>query len=617
MAKTHTKTSKRLKKNTITRLHAREEIAKLAKFPNENPNPVLRIAKDGTIIYSNESSSPILELWQYQQGRPLSGELLGFILEALTTPKSQHTEVQCAHKTYSLTFAPLEGSDFIDVYGLDITEQKKAEDALRKSTKKYKFLFDNMLDGFAYCKMVFDKNNKPVDFVYLEVNYAFEKITGLKKKDILEKKVTEVIPGIRDAHPELFDIYGKVALTGEEAKFDIEFKPLDIWLSISVYSPEKGYFVAVFENITERKQVEKTLWASEEQYRRLFESAADALLIIDSGGIIRDVNPAACSTYGYSREEFTGMPAKVIVHPGYHHIWDVAQTGSAAGDMKSLFTESIDVRKDGTSFPTEIHFSPVHYKDRKALIAAVRDITERKQAKLKLLRYHHRLRSLTAQLLLTEELERKRIAEGLHDDIIQPLIFLKIKLASLEKTVIDENITESIEEMKTMIDGLTNEARDFTFELSCPVLRQVGLEAAIEEFLSARMQAKHNIRTVFKDDQQPKPMDNNTSFLLYKAVRELLTNVVKHSKARSVVVSVAKDDDTVIISVEDDGVGFEHCDDSVDVAKPSGFGLFNIRERLDYLGGNIKIESKPGRGTKVILSAPLSRDELKQKGDSQ
>ncbi len=131
---------------------------------------------------------------------------------------------------------------------------KDAGQALRTSEEKYRSLFSNMLNGFAYCKIMLDKNGKPVDFAYLEVNDAFEELTGLKKVDVLGKNVTEAIPGIKEAHPELFEIYGRVALTGKKESFEIYFKPLGVWLSISAYSPQKGYFAVMLENITQQKQ---------------------------------------------------------------------------------------------------------------------------------------------------------------------------------------------------------------------------------------------------------------------------------------------------------------------------------------------------------------------------
>jgi len=134
--------------------------------------------------------------------------------------------------------------------------QKRTE-ALQESEKRYRSLFENMLEGFAYCKMLYDDEGRPIDFIYLDVNAAFERLTGLK--DVKGKKVTEAIPGVKESTPELFEIYGRVALTGNPEKFEIDFKPLAKQLSISVYSPEKGCFVAVFDDVTERKSYEDKL----------------------------------------------------------------------------------------------------------------------------------------------------------------------------------------------------------------------------------------------------------------------------------------------------------------------------------------------------------------------
>jgi|GEM_PF-701414 len=141
----------------------------------------------------------------------------------------------------------------------NITVRKKAEEALKQSEEKYRSLFINMIDGFAHCQMVYDKQGKPIDFIYLDVNDAFEKLTGLKKETVLGKKVSEAIPGTLQANPEIIDIYGRVASTGQAEHFEVYFKPLSLWFSISVYSPQKGYFIALFENITERKNSEETL----------------------------------------------------------------------------------------------------------------------------------------------------------------------------------------------------------------------------------------------------------------------------------------------------------------------------------------------------------------------
>ena len=146
---------------------------------------------------------------------------------------------------------------------------------LAESEQHFRSLFENLLSGYAYCRMIYDEAGVPVDFVYLNVNPAFELLTGLR--DVLGKPVSEVLPGIHDLSPELFEVYGRVARTGKPETIAFDFKSLDMWLFITVYSQKPGYFVALFEDITERRQTLEDLRLSANRLRRTVEGAVEAM----------------------------------------------------------------------------------------------------------------------------------------------------------------------------------------------------------------------------------------------------------------------------------------------------------------------------------------------------
>jgi PAS domain S-box-containing protein len=157
---------------------------------------------------------------------------------------------------------------------VDISARREAEAALTESEQTYRSLFENMLNGFAYCRMLYE-DGRPADFIYLNVNSAFATQTGLK--DVTGKKVSEVIPGIREADPGLLEIYGRVAATGVPERFEYFVVALQMWFSISVYSPQRGYFVAVFDVITERKRAEERIAAHVKQLEDAVQGTLQAV----------------------------------------------------------------------------------------------------------------------------------------------------------------------------------------------------------------------------------------------------------------------------------------------------------------------------------------------------
>jgi len=243
------------------KIHERHIV--LASFPAFDPNSIIEVDLKGKITYANNAAKT---MFPNIETSGLSGPFFCNWEKVSKQFKGKSAmdysfgrEIKIGKHWFHQQFSYVPINKRIRVYAINIDEQKKAREKLRVSQERYRSLFANMLNGYAYCKMTFDKQNKPVDFIYLEINGAFEKLTGLERSKVIGKKVTKAIPGIREANPELFDVYGRVASTGKPERFEIFFVLLNIWLNISVYSPEKGYFVALFDNITERKKLEEDL----------------------------------------------------------------------------------------------------------------------------------------------------------------------------------------------------------------------------------------------------------------------------------------------------------------------------------------------------------------------
>ena len=251
------------------------------------------------------------------------------------------------------------------------------------------------------------------------------------------------------------------------------------------------------------------------------------------------------------------------------------------------------------------------------VVIAYTDITESKHAaetalqvkqqmaealELRVLERTAQLRTLTMALSVTEERERRTLAQDLHDDLGQVLALASIKLAVARKT----NRSASVKELLGKIEALLNQAnqsvRSLAFQLCPPVLYELGLVAGLE-WLSEEMRSRYNLDVSVEDDGQPKPLDTAVCTILFRAVRELLINVSKHAEVSSASISATVCDDHIDLAVTDGGVGF---DAETTRAKSPGFGILSIRERLFYIGGNSRIESAPGRGTRVLLSAPLA-----------
>ena len=262
----------------------------------------------------------------------------------------------------------------------DVTERKRAESALRESEGSFRSLFERMLNGFAYCRMRYDDRDRPVDFVYLKVNDAFERLTGLK--NVVGRNVSEVIPGIRELSPELFETYGRVASTGIPEAFEFDFKSMAKWLTISVYSPQTGYFVAIFDDITVRKRAEEELRARELRYQAVTTSATDAFVTSDAAGRIVGWNPSAERLFGYAETEAIGQPLTLLMPQRFQdrHLEGMQRVQS--GGERHFIGKTVELagrRKDAGEFPLELSLAEWSVAGGRFFTGIMRDISERKK----------------------------------------------------------------------------------------------------------------------------------------------------------------------------------------------------------------------------------------------
>lgn len=350
----------------------------------------------------------------------------------------------------------------------------------------------------------------------------------------------------------------------------------------------------------------EALRESEARFRTIFKDATIGMALVDLDGYIVESNPALQKMLGYSREELHYKPfyeftPEEDAQRCLNYFQEMVEGKRASFQMEKAF-----VRKNGRMGWGRLTVSPFR-DDRKELrfaIGMVEDITEQKQSEEEIRSYQEQLRSMASDLSLTGEHERRRLATELHDQVGQILALIQIKLGGLRESVSSTHLAAPLDEIRRLLEQSIRFTRSLTFELSPPILYDLGFEAAVE-WLADLMHEQYGIPIqVNRDGYPPQPLNDDIRVLLFQAVRELLVNVVKHAKARQVQISMAKEGKNLKVVVGDDGVGFAPSPGN-DFPGPQGFGLFSIRERLKYLGGQLEMLSGLGQGTQVALMVPL------------
>lgn len=333
---------------------------------------------------------------------------------------------------------------------------------------------------------------------------------------------------------------------------------------------------------------------AEERFRGVLESAPEAMIIVNEEREMVIVNTQAERLFDYKRDEMLGQPIEMLM-PRRFRTGHAALGGSyvAAPRVRPMGDglELVGQRRGGEQFPVEILLSPLARPGSRLVIAAIRDISERRRTEAA-------LRELAAHRDAVREEERKRIAGEIHDELGSLLTALKMDISLLRMQLPDDSpALERVGQMRELVERTIGMVRQVATQLR-PAALNLGLVAALE-WQVEDFGRRTGIACNFAADAEVALGDAQAT-AIFRIVQESLTNIARHAAATQVDITLGCVDGRLELNVVDDGSGF-------DAAAPGAhsFGLFGIGERARALGGQARVDSEPGRGTRVAITIPL------------
>jgi len=509
----------------------------------------------------------------------------------------------------------------------DVTERKRAEEALRASQSMLQSVMENVPQGIFW---------KDRHSTYLGCNKVFVKAVGLESaRDIIGK--TDYDLPWSPEQTASFREYDRRIMENDAPEYHIieQMREADgrlTWVETNKapLHNAQGQVIGIlgtYEDITERKQAEQALRQAKTFTDKLLNAPLDTVFLFEpvTGKPVR-WNKRFAEVSGYDDEEIAGMKAP----DDFYDEDDIKKAQEGMGrilaDGQGVVAMSL-ITKQGVHIPFEYAATVVEAEDGKTLFLSIgRDITERKRAEEALRELNATLESkvaertaelqdrakqlqkLTLELTEAENRERKRLAEILHDDLQQILAAAKFHLGLVSNQYKDN---ETLQEMTGQVKGLLVEAIDksrrLSRELSPPGLAQSDLRETFE-WLASQVQAKHGLTVHVDVRDQIELQSEPLKALLYKAAQEMLFNVVKHAQVREARLRLRRRRGNICLAVSDKGRGF----DPREAGKTTGFGLLNIRERLNLLGGRMKVRSAKGKGSTFLIIVPDSPQQTGQ-----
>jgi PAS domain S-box-containing protein len=331
----------------------------------------------------------------------------------------------------------------------------------------------------------------------------------------------------------------------------------------------------------------------------ILDRTNDVVFAKDRDGRYAMINPQGANMFGKSMGEVLGADDRALLGPAdAERAMSIDREVMSTGEPQT-HEETCD---HGGSLKTLRTTTSAWYdgdQHVRGVIGIAQDVTETRRSEHAAVTDRDRLRSMAAEIVFGEESLRRTLAAELHNGLGQDIALAKMKLSMLRNAVSDE-LSAPLNGIEKLVEQADRSLRSITFQISPPSLHDLGLVAALQ-WLGEDIGRKHGMNVVIDDDGSPGVVDEHVRVILFRAVRELLTNSATHAHVREAAVHLEAQDDLVRITVEDSGSGFDVAD-----LDQRGYGLFGIREQMRYVGGSMHVSSVPGRGTSVILTAPAA-----------
>jgi len=366
-----------------------------------------------------------------------------------------------------------------------------------------------------------------------------------------------------------------------------------------LFEQSQHYVAELEERIAERNRAEVALRESEERYRELFENARDAVYVHDLDGNYIRVNRATEALSGYKREEIVGRNFIEFVAP--EHVRYVRKSFYARLAEQGETAFEVDViAKDGRRVPVEVRSRAIYENGVMVGVqGTARDITERKLAQ-------DALQMFSRQLIEAQEDERRRIARELHDQIGQILTAIKMNLYSVQQVLETAERNSYVKDNIEAVDEALRLVRDLSIDLRPPVLDDFGLATALCWYVDRYTQRTGlEVEITIELPDQNERFSRDLETACFRIAQEALTNIVRHAQASHIVLQLVKDGNVLLLSIKDDGIGFDLESLQKRAPRAATLGLISMQERAHAAGGSIEIESTISEGTEIRFSLSL------------